>query len=109
MPERRVVRIIPRRPIPVEIVSADLVAVQGTLANVSELGVCVWTDRVFEAGDTVVLGLGFPDETRPFHAAGCVVWSQRAQLEGKLCRCGLRWPHTTGPHRELLMKLIATC
>ena len=109
MPERRVVRIIPRRPIPVEIMSADLVPTQGTLANVSELGVCVWTDRVFEAGDTVVLGLGFPDETQPFHAAGWVVWSERSDLSGKLYRCGLRWPYTAGPHRALLMRLIASC
>jgi Tfp pilus assembly protein PilZ len=109
MPERRVVRIIPRRPIPVEIMSADLIPAQGTLANVSELGVCLWTDRVFAAGDTVVLGLGFPEETQPFHAAGCVVWSERAETSDKLCRCGLRWPYSAGPHREMLMKLIATC
>jgi hypothetical protein len=109
MAERRVVRIIPRRPIPVEIMSADLMTAQGMLANVSELGACVWTDRILTEGDTVVLGLGFPEETRPFHAAGCVVWSERAEATGNKFRCGVRWPWSAGHHRDLLMRLIASC
>jgi hypothetical protein len=109
MPERRVVRIIPRRPIPVEIMSADLVVSQGVLADVSELGACIRADRVLPEGDTVVLGLGFPDATQPFHAAGCVVWSERSGAAGEHCRCGLRWPCSAGSHREMLMRLIAGC
>jgi hypothetical protein len=109
MPERRVVRIIPRRPIPVEIMSADLVVSHGVLADVSELGACIRADRVLPAGDTVVLGLGFPDETQPFHAAGCVVWSEHEGAAGKHYRCGLRWPCSAGSHRAMLLKLIAGC
>jgi Tfp pilus assembly protein PilZ len=108
MPERSVVRIMPRRPVRVELVSADSSA-YGTLANISELGVCVWTDRVLRAGDIVVLGLRFTGEGEPFQAAGCVVWSDRPEISGRPFRCGLRWPDTTSPHHEMLKTLIASC
>jgi hypothetical protein len=99
---------MPRRPVRVELISADFTA-QGTLANISELGVCVWTDRVFKAGDVVVLGLGFPGEEEPFQAAGCVIWSDKPEITGVPFRCGLRWPDTTSPHHEMLKTLIARC
>jgi hypothetical protein len=99
---------MPRRPIPVEILSADM-ATHGTLANISELGACVWTSAAVAAGDVLVLGFGFPGEGQPFHAAGCVVWSEPSELGGKLRRCGLRWPHSSGRHHELLKTMIANC
>ena len=108
MAERRVVRIIPRRAIPVEIMSADMVTSEGILANVSELGACIWTDRILAEGDTVVLGLGFSDE-KPFHTAGCVVWAERGETLSRHYRCGLRWPFSAGSHREMLLELIASC
>ena len=108
MPHRGAVRIMPRRPISVEIMSADM-ATHGTLANISESGACVWTEAAFAAGDVLVLGFGFPGEEQPFHAAGCVVWVERPEAGGRPGRCGLRWPHSTGRHHELLKTMISNC
>ncbi len=108
MPDRGAVRIMPRRPVPVDIISADI-ATQGMIANISESGVCLWTDTALSAGDVLVLGFAFPGQSQPFHAAGCVVWAVASGSAGRTSQLGLRWPHTTGPHHELLKTLIANC
>jgi Tfp pilus assembly protein PilZ len=92
-----------------EIMTIDVAAAPGTLANISELGACVWTEATFAAGDALVLRLAFIGEGQPFQAAGRVVWSDRPGAGGSLCRCGLRWAHTGGPHHDRLKSLIETC
>lgn len=109
MRERGAVRLIPRHPVSVEIMTIDIAAAPGMLANISELGACVWTEESFGAGDALVLRLGFRGEERPFQAAGRVVWSDRPEAAGVLRRCGMRWAHTVGPHHERLKTLIADC
>jgi Tfp pilus assembly protein PilZ len=109
MRERGAVRVIPRNPVSVEIMSIDIAAAEGMLANISELGACVWTEATFASGDALVLRLGFTGERQPFQVAGRVVWSDQPGVAGSLCRCGLRWAHTAGPHHDRLKTLIADC
>jgi hypothetical protein len=109
MRERGAVRVIPRHPVPVEIMSIDVAAALGMLANISELGACVWTETTFATGDSLVLRMGFKGERSPFQVAGRVVWSDRPGAGGSLRRCGLRWAHGTGPHHDHLRSLIAGC
>jgi Tfp pilus assembly protein PilZ len=109
MRERGAVRLIPRHPVSVEIMTIDIAAARGMLANISELGACVWTEEAFDSGDALVLRLGFRGEINPFQVAGRVVWSDRPGVAGDLRRCGLRWAHTGGPHHERLKTLITDC
>ncbi len=106
MRERGALRLIPRRPVPVEILTIDSVTAPGMLANISDLGACVWTQSAFSTGDVVVLRLAFSGETQPFQAAGRVVWSDRPSAAGSLYRCALRWAHYDGPHYDALRRLI---
>ncbi len=107
MRRRETSRIIPRLPVFVEVVVTDNVVARGMLANVSEQGACVWIETGFDAGDALVLRLGFSGEQQPFQAAGHVVWSDVPGPKSKLRRCGLRWAHTTGPQHDRLKALIA--
>ncbi len=109
MRERGAVRLIPRHPVSVEIMTIDIAAAPGMLANISELGACVWTEATFAAGDALVLRLGFSGERQPFQAAGRVVWSDRPSNNGGLRRCGMRWAHTGGPQHDRLKHLIERC
>jgi Tfp pilus assembly protein PilZ len=101
--------LIPRRPVRVEILRIDSANALGVLANISDLGACVWTQTAFSVGDAVVLRLAFDSDRQPFQAAGRVVWSDRPGAAGSLCRCALRWAHCDGPHYDALKRLIESC
>ena len=107
MRERGALRLIPRNPVQVEIMSIEAATTQGMLANISELGACVWTEAGFEAGEPLVLRLTFQGEIQPFQVAGRVVWSDRPSDSRH--RCGVRWAHTSGPHHDRLKSIIADC
>jgi hypothetical protein len=109
MREREVSRHIPRQPVPVAIDSVASEGIRGVLANVSELGACVWAEGEVAAGEVLVLRLGFTGEERPFQVAGRVVWVDADGNREGLRRCGLRWAHTIGPQHERLRMLIASC
>ena len=102
MRERGTLRLIPRRPVPVEILTIDHATAPAMLANISELGACVWTQTALSTGDAVILRLAFSGEVQPFQAAGRVVWSDRPGAPGSLHRCALRWAHYGGPHYDTL-------
>jgi hypothetical protein len=109
MREREAVRLIPRQAIAVEIDSFDISDITGVVANISDLGACVWTRASFDTGDVLVMRLHFGGEQTPFQAAGRVVWSDSTGNTEGLRRCGLRWAHTTGPQHERLKTLIGNC
>jgi Tfp pilus assembly protein PilZ len=109
MRERGAVRLIPRHPVPVEIMTVGVAAARGLLANISEHGACVWTETAFDEGEALVLRLGFKGEKQPFQVAGEVVWSDRMGHTASRGRCGVRWAFPEGPRYERLKVLIRGC
>jgi Tfp pilus assembly protein PilZ len=107
MRERGALRLIPRHPVQVEIMSIEAATTQGMLANISELGACVWTESAYAAGEPLVLRLTFHGEIQPFQVAGRVVWSDCPSETRH--RCGVRWAHTSGPHHDHLKTIISDC
>jgi Tfp pilus assembly protein PilZ len=78
----------------------------GVVANISEMGACVWTNGAFAVGEHLVLRLSFPREPQPLQAAGRVVWEDPQRDERGAMRLGLQWSHTTGPAHARLKTLI---
>jgi Tfp pilus assembly protein PilZ len=109
MRERGAVRLIPRHPVPVEIMTVGVAAARGLLANISENGACVWTETAFDEGEALVLRLNFRGESPPFQMAGQVVWSDRTGHSANRGRCGVRWAFAEGPRHERLKALIRGC
>jgi Tfp pilus assembly protein PilZ len=65
----------------------------GVVANISEGGVCVWTNGRFKVGETLVLRLSFAREPQPYLASGVVVWGDKfpERGAGSDVRYGLQW------------------
>jgi Tfp pilus assembly protein PilZ len=80
----------------------------GVVANISEVGACVWTNGAFPVGESIVLRLSFPREPQPLQAAGRVVWEDARRDDSGALRLGLAWSHTTGPAHGRLRQLIAS-
>jgi Tfp pilus assembly protein PilZ len=108
MRERVAVRVIPRSAVTVAIEGQDGPEAYGVVANISDGGVCVWTDGAFRIGDTLVLHLGFAREPQPLQAAGRIVWSERDPNEKGTRRYGLQWAHTSGPQHARLSSVISS-
>jgi Tfp pilus assembly protein PilZ len=105
MDKRTTVRFVPRRPVTALLEDQDLVPVAlAQVADISEGGVCLWTDAEVRAGDLLILQLSFPQELRPFQAAGRVVWTRGA--DAARGQCGVAWAATTGPQHARLSILI---
>jgi hypothetical protein len=106
MDKRTTVRFVPRRTVTALLEDQDLVPVAlARVADISEGGVCLWTDAALRAGDLVILQLSFPEELRPFQAAGRVVWTRDEVGHGQ---CGVAWATTVGPQHARLAVLIRT-
>jgi Tfp pilus assembly protein PilZ len=106
MDKRTSVRIVPRRAVTALLEDQDLVPVAlARVADISEGGVCLWTDADLHAGDLLILQLSFPGELRPFQAAGRVVWTREG---GEGAQCGVAWAATAGPQHARLTILIRT-
>lgn len=108
MQERGAVRVVPRSAVTVAIEGQDGPEVYGVVANISDGGVCVWTDGAFQIGQTLVLQLSFAREPELLQAAGRIVWSERNQDEKGARRYGLQWAHTSGPQHARLRSVIST-
>jgi len=105
MDKRTSVRFVPRRAVTALLEDRDLAPVAlAQVADISEGGVCLWTNASLRAGDLLILQLSFPEELRPFQAAGRVVWT-RGEDEGG-CQCGVAWAATAGPQHARLSILI---
>jgi Tfp pilus assembly protein PilZ len=83
-------------------------AAHGLVANISDGGVCVWTDGAFQIGETLVLQLRFAREPEPLQAAGRIIWSERNPDEKGARRYGLQWAHTSGPQHARLSSVISS-
>jgi len=105
MDKRTTVRFVPRRAVTALLEDQDLVPVAlARVADISEGGVCLWTDASVRAGDLLILQISFPEELRPFQAAGRVVWT-RDEGAGH-GQCGVAWASTAGPQHARLSILI---
>jgi Tfp pilus assembly protein PilZ len=103
MDKRNTTRFIPRRIVTALLESQDLVPLSlARVADISEGGVCLWTNAALQTGDVLILQLSFPEEDKPFQAAGRVVWSE----PGAAARCGVAWAATHGPQHARLGLLI---
>jgi Tfp pilus assembly protein PilZ len=107
MKDRSAVRVVPQEPISAVIRTQDLLVVAvGEVANISETGICVWTDAGFQVGQQLILRLGFASEKQPFQVAGQVVWAGDRSREESVRRYGLQWAATSGPAHTHLKSLI---
>lgn len=105
MDNRNSVRFVPRRAVTALLEDRDLVPVAlAQVVDISEGGVSLWTDASVHMGDLLILQLSFPEELRPFQAAGRVVWT-RADGAGR-GQCGVAWAATAGPQHARLSILI---
>lgn len=105
MDKRTSVRFVPDRAVTALLEDRDLVPLAlAQVVDISEGGVCLWTDADVQAGDLLILQLSFPQELRPFQAAGRVVWT-RPPADGR-GQCGVAWAATAGPQHARLSLLI---
>ena len=104
MRERAAVRVIPRSAVTVAIENPSYPVAYGVVANISDVGACVWTNSAFGVGENVVLRLSFPREPQPLQAAGRIVWEDPPRDDKGALRLGLQWSHATGPAHARLMR-----
>ena len=107
MRERAAVRVVPRSAVTVAIENPAYPMAYGVVANISDVGACVWTNGAFAIGENLVLRLSFPREPQPLQAAGRVVWEDALRDEKGALRLGLQWSHATGPAHARLSQMIA--
>lgn len=107
MRERNAVRVIPRSAVTVALENPAYPMAYGVVANISDVGACVWTTGAFAVGESIVLRLSFPRQTQPVQAAGRVVWEDSRRDEKGALRLGLQWSHATGPAHTRLKEMIA--
>jgi len=107
MRERAAVRVVPRSAVTVAIENQGYPMAYGVVANISDVGACVWTNGAFVVGENLVLRLSFPRELQPLQAAGRVVWEDPKRDEKGAMRLGLQWSHATGPAHARLKSMIA--
>ena len=107
MRERAAVRVIPRSAVTVAIENPSYPMAYGVVANISDVGACVWTNGAFGVGENIVLRLSFPREPQLLQAAGRVVWEDAQRDEKGAMRLGLQWSHATGPAHTRLKQMIA--
>jgi Tfp pilus assembly protein PilZ len=100
--------VIPRSAVTVAIETQGFPMAYGVVANISDVGACVWTNGAFAVGENLVLRLSFPREPQPLQAAGRVVWEDPRRDEKGAMRLGLQWSHATGPAHARLKQMIAT-
>jgi Tfp pilus assembly protein PilZ len=108
MKERSAVRVTPRSPITVVIEYEGEPVAYGTVANISDGGVCVWTNGRYDVGESLGLRLSFAREPQPFQATGVVVWGDARTGGGAVSdvRYGLQWGPVDAPVKDHLRSLI---
>ncbi len=105
MRERANARFVPSRPVTVVFEGRDNTRAYGVVANLSEGGVCVWSDAHLKAGQDVSLAVSFARASRPVHAEGRVVWTGPGSKPGA-SRYGVQFDPET-PDVEHLRRLIS--
>lgn len=69
-------RLVPQKVATVSLHGGAVEPVYGVVANISEDGVCVVTDRVFESGFNVTLALSFYHQPKVLELESRVVWNR---------------------------------
>ena len=93
-PTRQRARIVPSNPITVAIDDeSGLPLGYGVIANVSDVGGCVWTDSHLEPGARLGLRVSFAHPAEVHEAAALVVWGDEGEdrAGSRMHRYGLRW------------------
>jgi Tfp pilus assembly protein PilZ len=106
MRDRSAIRVKPRSAVTAAIENQGYPMAYAVVANISEMGACLWTNGAFAVGESLVIRLSFPNEGQPIQAAGRVVWEDPQRDERGALRLGLRWSHTLGPAHTRLKQLI---
>jgi Tfp pilus assembly protein PilZ len=86
----------------------DTGKVQRSLAtNISGVGLCVPTDRVFPPGTALAVEIQLPDRSTPIALTGEVVWSvarPRAQRDGNAADTGIRFVQVDAKDRAAILQ-----
>lgn len=96
-PPRLRSRIVPPNPITVALDDENgLPLGYGVIANVSDAGGCIWTDRALEPGAWLCLRISFACPAEVHEVAAQVVWADEGQDRAgtPTRRYGLRWHGT---------------
>lgn len=104
MQDRRAPRVRPRSAVTAAIEGLDDSFAFGVVANISEGGACIHTDRTLHAGGPLTVQLSFSGQDQPLPLECRVVWWSEAP--GSTYRYGLQWTHPAGTY---LRKLIRDC
>ena len=102
--KRRAVRVVPRRAITVAIDENGVPRAYGVVANISDGGACICTDRVFPIGETLTVQLSFAGQEKLVPLECYVIWCG-SDAENTY-RYGLQWVHPAGSQ---LRRLIRDC
>lgn len=103
MHDRKAPRVRPRWAVTAAIGELDQLAF-GVVANISEGGACICTDRVLRVGGPLVVQLSFNGQDEPVPLDCHVVWCGEAP--GSTYRYGVQWVHPAGSQ---LRRLIRDC
>lgn len=104
MQERKAARVSPRSAITAAIEEFDSAYAFGVVANISEGGACICTDRAYPVGEPVVVQLSFRGQEQPLPVEAYVRWC--GHDAGDTYRCGLQWIGAAGGQ---LRRLIRDC
>ena len=107
MRQRGAVRVVPKSAVTVAIGEQGVATAYGVVANISELGACVWTNASFRPGEDLTLQLSFPHEPQPIQLAGRVIWSDPARESKDGLRYGLQWGENRDVSPARLKSLIS--
>jgi len=102
--ERRDDRVRPRTPVTAAIEEFERAFAFGVVANISDGGACICTDRVFPIGETLTVQLSFAGQEKLVPLECYVIWCG-SDAENTY-RYGLQWVHPAGSQ---LRRLIRDC
>jgi hypothetical protein len=103
MHERKATRVYPRGAVTAAIEEFERVAI-GVVANISEGGACICTDREFPIGEALKVRLSFGGVEQPVPLECYVIWC--GHQPDQTYRYGLQWLHPAGSE---LRRLIRDC
>jgi Tfp pilus assembly protein PilZ len=103
MPERKAPRVRPRSPVTAAIEEFDRLAF-AIVANISDGGACIYTDREFPIGEALHVRLSFSGGEQTVPLDCYVIWS--AHQTDDTYHYGLQWVYPAGSD---LRRLIRDC
>ena len=104
MQDRRAPRVRPRSAVTAAIEAFEDDFAFGVVANISDGGACICTDRILRVGGPVTVQLNFIGQDEPVPLECHVVWCGEAP--GSVYRYGVQWVRPAGSQ---LRRLIRDC